>query len=52
MVQWVKNPTAVVHCGDMGWIHGQVQWVKGSGIVAAAQVTAVAQIQSLVWELP
>ena len=30
-----------------------VQWVKGSGVAAAAaQVTATAQIHSLAWELP
>ena len=41
-----------------GWrgvssIPSLVQWVKGSGIAAvAAQVTAVAQIQTLAWEFP
>ena len=30
-----------------------MQWVKGTGIAAAAvRVTVVAQIQSLAWELP
>ena len=30
-----------------------MQWVKGSGVATAAgSVTAVAQIQSLAWELP
>ena len=37
----------------MGLIPGPAQWVKGSGIAAAAGwITAVAQIQSLAWEFP
>ena len=34
-------------CGGVGLIPGPVQWVKGS-----TEATAVAQIQSLAWELP
>ena len=33
-------------CQDAGSIPGLAQWVKGSGVTAAA-----AQIQSLAWEL-
>ena len=34
-------------------IPAQVQWVKGSGLVTAeVQITAVAPIQFLAWELP
>ena len=40
------NDTACL-CGGTGSIPSLVQWIKGSGIVAA-----VAQIQSLAWELP
>ena len=37
----------------MGSIPGPVKWVKGSGVAeAVAEVTAVAQIQSLAQELP
>ena len=36
----------------MGSIPGPAQWVKGSGVAAVAQVTAVALIQSLARELP
>ena len=44
-VQWVKISTSVA------WVTAEAQQVKGSGIPAAvAQVTAVAQIQSLVRE--
>ena len=41
-------------CGGAGSIHCLAHWVmEGSSIAAAvAQVTAVTQIQSLVWELP
>ena len=50
MAQCIKNPTAVTQ------VTGEVQLlqqVKGSGVAATAtQVTAAAQIQSLVWELP
>ena len=35
----------------MGSIPSLMQWIKRSG-VAAAYVTAVAQIPSLAWELP
>ena len=36
----------------MGSTPGPVQWVKGSGVAAAAaQVTTAAHIQSLAWEL-
>ena len=36
----------------MGLIPSLEQWVKGSGVaIAAAQVTAEAQIQALAWEL-
>ena len=35
-------------CGGAGSVPGQVQWVKGSGIAAAAvEVAAVALIQSM-----
>ena len=51
VVQWVKNPTAVVQ--SAGWIPGLEQWAKGSGIATAVVlVTATARIQSLAWELP
>ena len=40
-------------CRGIDSIPGLAQWVKGSGVAAAvAQVTAVAQIQSLPRELP
>ena len=49
VVQWVKNLTAMVQAAAK--VQGQslalAQWVKGSGIAAAA-----AQIQPLAWELP
>ena len=49
MAQWVKNPTAASHVGK---IPCPVQWVKGSDVASAVvQVTAVAWIQSLTWEL-
>ena len=50
MVQWIKD---LAHCGDGYSIPGLVQWVKGSTLVAAVvvQVTAAAQVQSLIWEL-
>ena len=49
MVQGVKNLTAVVRV----LIPGSAQWIKGSGIATAVvQVTAVAWIQSLTWEIP
>ena len=54
MVQWVKNPTseAWVAARGMGSIPNPMQWVKGSSVAAAAvQVTEVAQIRSLGWEL-
>ena len=35
------------------WVPGPEQWVKGSGIAAAAvYVTTASWIQSLAWELP
>ena len=40
-------------CGDVGSIPSTGQWVKAFGIAAAlAQVSVVAQIQSLALELP
>ena len=43
----------LLQCQDAGSIPSPAQWVKGSGIAAAvAWITAVAQIQSLAWELP
>ena len=51
MAQWV-NCYGLGCCRGMGSISGTAQWVKGLGIaIAAAQVAAVAQIQSLAWEL-
>ena len=47
-MQWFKNPTAVAQDAVEAWAQSLVQWVKGSGVAAAAvQVAAVAQIQSL-----
>lgn len=52
MAQWV-NCYGLGCCRGMGSISGTAQWVKGLGIaIAAAQVAAVAQIQSLALELP
>ena len=54
VVQWVKNSTtmALVNCRGMGSIPGPSA-VKGSGIAtAAAQVVAMAWIQSLAQEIP
>ena len=40
-------------CRGVGLIPSPAQWVKGSRVtIAAAQVAAVARIQSLPWELP
>ena len=47
MAQWVKNSTAVAYCRGSGSIPGPAQWIKGSGIAAAA-----AGIHSLARELP
>ena len=55
MVQWVKNLdcSGSGYCRGASLIPGAGQWVKGSSVVAAAAwVTSVAQVQSLVWELP
>ena len=54
MAQWVRNLTAVAgllqRCGFDPW---PAQWVKWSSVAASvAQGAAVAQIQSLGWELP
>ena len=46
VAQWVKNLQWLRLCGGVGSIPGPAQWVKGSGVA-----TAVAQIQSLAWEL-
>lgn len=43
VAQWIKNPAAVA----LGSIPSLAQWVKGCSVA-----TAVAQIQSLAWELP
>ena len=54
VMQWLKNLTAVIQglYRGVGSIANLVQWVKGSTIArAVALVTAVAQIQSLAWEL-
>ena len=56
MAHWVNDPTAAgwVACRSVGstptaW----AQWVKGSGVAAAAvEVAAVVQTQSLARELP
>ena len=48
-----SNCSGSGYCRGEGSIPGLVQWVKGSGVsIAAAQVTAVAWIQSLIQELP
>ena len=55
MAQWVKNLIAMASLDAEAriLIPGPTQWVKGFGTAAAAvQVAAVAQIQSLAWELP
>lgn len=40
-------------CRDVGLIPGLAQGVQGSGVAAAAvEVTAVAWVHSLAWELP
>ena len=54
MAQWVKNliVAAQVTVEVRGSTPGTVQWVKRSSIATAvAEVTAVAQIQFLAWEL-
>ena len=43
----LKNQTTTGHYGGVGLIPSPVLWVKGAGVV-----TAAAQIQSLIWELP
>ena len=54
MAQWVKNSTAVTQVTEEAdSIFGMERWVKGAGIATTvAQVTAVAQIQSLAQEVP
>ena len=55
MAQWVKNPAAASLglCRGESSTSGPAQWVKESGIAAAAaKVEAAAQIQSLAWECP
>ena len=52
MAQWVKNPTAAALVTTESLL-GLAQRVKGSSVAAAVvQVAAVAQTQSLAWELP
>ena len=54
VAQWVKNPTAAVWVYAEAWVWSPA-WhsgLQGSGIDAAAiQVSAMARIQSLAWEL-
>ena len=50
VAQWLTSPTRSHEVA--GSVPALAQWVKGSGIAAAAEVTAVAQIQSLAWECP
>ena len=54
MTQWVKNPTAVVRVTTEPRVHSLTcQCVKGSDVAAAvAQITAMAQVQSLALEIP
>ena len=55
MAQWVKNPNAAawVTAGEgKSLIPNTAQWVKGSSMQRTSHATAVAQIQSLAWELP
>ena len=55
MVRWVKNPTSAALVPAEVWVQSPTQHsgLKGSSIAAApAQVTGVAQIQSLAWEFP
>ena len=55
VAQWVKNPTAAawVVLEAQGLIPSPGKWVKGASTATTkAQVTAVAQIQSLAQELP
>ena len=47
MAQWVKNPVAAAQMTEYMWVQSPAQWVKGSGVAAAA-----AQVQSLASELP
>ena len=54
MVQRVNksNVSSVGCCSNLGLIPSTVQWLKGPSVaIAAAQVTAVAWIQSLAQEL-
>lgn len=52
-MQWFKNTAAVVMVTGTGLIPGLAQGVQGSGVAAAAvEVTAVAWVHSLAWELP
>ena len=53
MAQWIKNLTAATWVTAEVQAQFLVQWVKGSGVTAAAaQVAAVALIHSLAGELP
>ena len=48
MVQCVNDPASV--CGSASLIPCPAQWVKDPALLA--QVTTLAQIRSLTWELP
>ena len=48
MAQWVKNPTAVSWVTPEMSIQSPAQW----GLKDPTQVTALAWVQSLAWELP
>ena len=52
-MDWESDCSSSGYCGGMGSIPGLARWVGDSGVaVAVTWVEAVAQIQSLVWELP
>ena len=45
MAKWIKIPAPVawVHAGGTGLMPSLVQWVKGSGVAAAAWIQPLAQ---------
>ena len=53
MAQWVKNPTAVAQVTAEAQVPSPAQWIKESGIAAAALwATAAVRIQALAWKFP
>ena len=44
MVQWIKIPKGVAWVtAEVGSIPGPAQWLKGSGVAAAAQIQSLAR---------